>query len=326
MKEHVEPEFFNEQFVIIKKVRNVKDATIRAYLISIKKLLRECFNGFPFSLSIFKSTLQIKEYLQTIKSIATKKNIVTSIIVILKANLPNETKPLDFYTELLTELANSQKNGYIDNEKSKRETENWVSQEEIRETISIIKKRLLKENATTKPLAFTGTDTEYLDLYQMYLLLCLYTMVPPLRNDWAMTHVLSKTQPEEFKENYINLETKELVLQNYKTAKIYGKKIIPLPEELIDIVTSFETFKRSTFDVKHTILLVLVTTLNPMSKSKLTWYLNRIFYPKKTSTTLLRKSYLSEKYPVIHSQREKEKDAYAMGHSVGIASTIYSKK
>ena len=41
-----------------------------------------------------------------------------------------------------------------------------------------------------------------------------------------------------------------------------------------------------------------------MTNNGLTKYLNKIFKPKKVSTTLLRKLYLSEKYPVIHNRKD----------------------
>ena len=63
-----------------------------------------------------------------------------------------------------------------------------------------------------------------------------------------------------------------------------------------------------------------------MKKNGLTKYLNKIFKPKKVSTTLLRKLYLSEKYPVVHNRKDMKKDAYVMGHSVSTQQGIYRKK
>jgi hypothetical protein len=62
-----------------------------------------------------------------------------------------------------------------------------------------------------------------------------------------------------------------------------------------------------------------------MSQVSLTQYLNRIFM-RNISTTMLRKSYLSEKYPVTHTTSEMQRDADAMKHSVGVQQTIYRKK
>ena len=63
-----------------------------------------------------------------------------------------------------------------------------------------------------------------------------------------------------------------------------------------------------------------------MTNNGLTKYLNKIFKPKKVSTTILRKLYLSEKYPVIHNRDDMKKDAYIMGHSVETQQGIYRKK
>ncbi len=66
--------------------------------------------------------------------------------------------------------------------------------------------------------------------------------------------------------------------------------------------------------------------MTPMKHNTLTKYINKIFYPKKVSTTLLRKIYLSEKYPVVNTYREQLLDSHIMGHSVGTQKMIYSKK
>jgi len=71
--------------------------------------------------------------------------------------------------------------------------------------------------------------------------------------------------------------------------------------------------------------LLLNNDLKRMSKVNLIQNLNSIF-KKKISVTMLRKSYISEKYPVEFTVEDMEKDANIMGHSVSLQQSTYRKK
>jgi len=60
------------------------------------------------------------------------------------------------------------------------------------------------------------------------LLLCMYTMIPPQRNDFYDVSFDGST------DNHIDLDKKVLVMRNYKTHSRYGDRYIDLPDELID--------------------------------------------------------------------------------------------
>ena len=77
-------------------------------------------------------------------------------------------------------------------------------------------------------------------------------------------------------------------------------------------------------NIAHDYLLVKCD-FTPMDKLNLTKTLNKIFSPKKVSTTLLRKIYLSYKYPIQHSVSEMQNDASIMGHDFMTARKIYTK-
>ena len=46
-----------------------------------------------------------------------------------------------------------------------------------------------------------------------------------------------------------------------------------------------------------------------MTKNGLTKYIYKIFKPRKVSTTILRKVYLTTKYPVIYNRKDMKDDA-----------------
>lgn len=337
--------FYEKQFNLIKIYNNkIQDSSIKTYLASIKKLCKELFKSDTCSLIYFKDHNSIIDYLENeVKSISTRKNICTSIIILLKANLSHKINSngssddkynfinsvINIYSDYHKSLANKQNDFYLDNEKSQKEIDNWITQKDITKKI----KELEKKIDTTE---VSGTARQYIDIFQQYLVLQLYTQIPPIRNDYALVKVIHNPdfepkEQEELKTNYINFISKtpfvaNLLLCNYKTKKSYGTKIIPLPEPLIEIIYKFQLAKKKVYSKEIDTLLINTTNTKPMLKNSLTKYLNKIFHPKKVSTTLLRKCYLSEKYPVIHSNRERENDSYIMGHSIGTAQSIYTKK
>lgn len=83
------------------------------------------------------------------------------------------------------------------------------------------------------------------------LLLAMYTYIPPVRSDYYRTKIYFET-PKDNKyeeDNVIILDDKTkryiLVLEKYKTAKVYGVKVIDLPIELVnEIKQSLKLFPR----------------------------------------------------------------------------------
>jgi uncharacterized protein (DUF1330 family) len=313
-------DFYTKQFSIIKKHTegNVKDTSIKCYLQAIKKLCRELFASETCSLVYFNDHNSVIDYIKTkVKSVSTRKNIVTAIIVILKAN----NKKHKEYSLYQKELANEQQDSYLDNIKTDKEEKNWITGKEITDILDQ-KLVLLKD--------FKGSDRQYADVYQQYLVLNLYTQLPPIRNDFALTKIVDIKDFDVCKvsndTNYINLHDNTFVLCNYKTSKTYGTKKIDIPNDLMKIINKFEDIKKEKLSYTGDAFLINTTNKESMNKNTLTKYLNKIFYPKKVSTTLIRKCYLSEKYPIIHTHREREKDADIMGHNIGTAQSVYTKK
>lgn len=334
--------FYEIQFANIKKYKSsIKDSSINTYLSSIKKLCKELFNSENCSLMYFKDYTSIFEYLDTVTSLSTRKNICTAIIILLKSNnLGNVVKQqnlINEYSVYHKALAIKQVDSYLDNEKTNKESQNWISQKEIE---TKIEKLLTKLTSLEDPSKFVGTPRAWIDTFQQYLVLNLYTKLPPVRNDFALVKIIhienldvNKLNPQT---NYINFYKGnasssgsvkgDLLLCNYKTAKTYGIKVIPLPEFLVGLINKFQLAKEKIFFKQFDILLINTTNLQPMLKNSLTKYINKIFAPKKVSTTLIRKCYLSEKYPVVHTNLERQNDAHVMGHSVGMAQNVYIKK
>lgn len=141
------------------------------------------------------------------------------------------------------------------------------------------------------------------------LLISLYTMIPPLRADFDKVKISDET-----KGNYINLNKKILVLNEYKTDKVYGKKIIKLPNNLMkQINISLEKKPRD----------YLFSKLDGTTFNSNSWtvYANRLLKKlinPKFSLTMFRHIYISRPDLNISDKtlKNKKEVADSMGHSV----------
>lgn len=326
-------DFFTEAFNLIKIYKpKIKDESIKSYLLNIKKISMELFNSTKPSIQYFRDFASIKTHITDMKSLASQKNMVTSILVLIKSYDTHKINTLsndiiELYNQFHKELSKKQEDQYLDNNKTDKEIKNWITRDDIFKKINSLQLEIDNWNSKI-------SKRKLIDKIQQHLLLNLYTLLPPLRNDYVLVKIINEPSPDQTNTcidksfNYINLATKQLLLCKYKTDKYYGIKKIDIPDKLYDIIKYWENVKKDFFkdNIAHPFLLFNTTNLSPMKHNTLTKYLNKIFHPKKISTTLLRKIYLSEKYPVINTYREQLLDSHIMGHSVGTQKMIYSKR
>lgn len=298
---------------------NIRETSLNAYMTNLNIINKDLFEKSTWNQKYFSDFDTIQEYLETTKkSNSTKNSYIVSIIVYLKScqNFPKES--LVKYEQYLKKTGKIQEQHYEQQVQSKSEKDNWISLAEIEEIrTKVFIKYESEKNINNK-----------LDLYQQYLLMSLYTKLAPIRNDYANVKIISnkefiKTKNFDCKFNYIELETGNLVLCDYKTSKTYGTKIIKLPDELVEIISFWIKLREG--HVTHDFLLVNKIEKTKMTKNGLTVYMNKIFFPRKISSSMIRKIYLSEKYPVVHSFEEQRKDFEIMGHSSVVQQKIYRK-
>ena len=287
---------------------NIKENSLNAYLSNIKRIFKDVFDN-EIDIKKFNQFVKVKKYLDELNP-ATRKNIMTSIIVLLKAYNINK-KTLKKYEKYFEEIVVDFENNYDNQEKSDKEKKNWITKNELDKKIND-----LEENINE--IDFENLTKTNEDIIQQHLILKLYSEIPPIRNDYAQMKVYHNKNIKG--ENYIDLTNKKIILNNYKTDKTYGEKQIELNNNIIQLIKRWINITGNEY------LLINIRDKNPMTSNGLTKYINKIFKPKKVSTTILRKLYLSEKYPVIHNRKDMKKDAYIMGHSISTQQSIYRKK
>ena len=288
----------------------LEQITISTYA---RRIITMLSKGIDFT--YYDDTMQRLRGLYQLKTI---KSCITAIVTFLKASKSDE-KLIKKYSDVLLQTGDEISKQEHKNEPSKREQGNFITRKEIEEII------LKLQTLITDEKDIKG-NKKLFDLCQQYLVINLYHLIPPLRNDFVGV-LVDDTRSMNDQFNYIRLSDGELILNRYKTRKSYGKNnTIKLPEKLVKIIRKWIGIRRSIYpELVCRQDLLLNQNLIPMSQVNLTQFLNKIF-KRKISSTMLRKSYISEKYPVVHTTEDMIKDAKSMQHSVSMQQSTYRKK
>lgn len=308
----------------IDKSRNIKPNSLRAYMISLKKIHEKLDTDADFDdidkWLVGKNVERVINLLGEMK-ITTRKNYLASVIVALTTDKDKYEAPLKEYREYLDIIVEEYTTQMKTQKKSKTQQENWATMDELKEIVAGYKKNIRKMDLVNKE---TWSNKEY-NLYQMYLVGLLYTELPPVRLDYSNMYVIYEKDYKKLKEkdkNYLVLVSrnkKYFSLGSYKTEDKYGVHIIEIPSIINTVINKFLQHNDSGYFLTN-------TQRNVLSDNGLTKMLNRVFDAtgKKISSTMIRHMYLSEKYDARNG--EMEKDAAAMLHSVGTQQNVYVKK
>lgn len=160
-----------------------------------------------------------------------------------------------------------------------------------------------------------GTDAK--------LLISLYTMIAPVRNNYGNVRIYQKS-PENVKGNYIDLNKKIIVLNKYKTDKIYGSTKINIPSNLMkQINMSLENKPREYLFIQKNKEIYNSNSFNVVANR----ILKKVFNNDNFSLNMFRHIYISRDDLNLKDKTLKEKKEIAdlMGHSVSTQAKYYWK-
>ena len=293
------------------KERDLAEGTVKFYL----KTLYMLNDRKPFkSLAFLKKKDDIAGKLEKYAE-SSQKTILGAICSVLspyKERGPYK-KTYEYYCQLVKE-----KNGVAPEtpagEKTERERESWITWEDVQ-------KRRNELRESVSGIGKTATADQFNELLN-YVVLSLYTLIQPRRNQDYMDMVVVKKWTESMPtdKNYLDMnggkKPTQFVFNKYKTAKTHGQQKFSIPDELAEVLTKYIThhpLRPKGRPKEYSFPLLVSAAGEPLtSVNAITRILNHIF-KKKIGSSMLRHIFLSNKYDLS----EMKEDAEAMGHTVG---------
>lgn len=277
---------------------NISKGSVNTYTSLLKSLyLSDNPNLDDFSLKWFDDESAIIKALAE-KPAQTRKTAISALIVLF-----GEKKIGGRLNEMMNKDADEVREKYQAQKMSEKQEENWIPIEEVQEAerknFEIVKPWLSQKTKATP---------EQLKMITDWMLLALTTGVyfPPRRSEWI--HVKLSNFDKE-KDNYVDLKKGVFVLNNYKTAKLYGREEIPYGKPFGALLKKYIAVLPD--DQEY----LLQNNGKPFTAPLITLRLNKLF-GKKVSTSMLRHIWVSSKYADMPSLKELAETADAMGHSI----------
>ena len=294
-------EFLNKIFD--ERENSISDNSKKLYVRNLSKLNnQEKIINLNFLNDINDVIDKIKQYKPT-----TQRSYIISVCVVLK----NTNKILynDYY-ELLTKMNNDLKNNTT---KSETQKKNWIDTPEILTIFNELKTKSKIKNNDQKSNIFN------------YMILALYFLQAPRRNiDYTLMKISSDMTDKNF--NYLDLENKQFIFNNYKTKNKYETVKIDIKPDLLIVIKLYLSKHQEYSKLKNKKYMIhfLVNNSEINTGNQMTKILNKIFGGKNISSSMLRNIYLSNKYSnVIKNLKD---DAIDMGTSVSTAMSNYIKE
>jgi len=298
-------EFLNKVFEQRDKV--ISDSSKKLYTRNLMKLNNDMpITNFNFLKEPKQILNMIKDYKPT-----TQRSYIIAICTVLKNSKHQNLN--DMYFEILSNFNNQLK---VRTEKSEKQMDNWLSNDNINEISKDLKSKVVKR---------VRNKEDYNNLLN-YVVLSLYTLHPPRRNvDYSLMKISNNMNDDKY--NYLDLKKGQFVFNNYKTQGKYNQVVVPIENDLMQVIELYLNNhpEKSKLKNKNYNVHFLKTLYNEsIEKSQdITRILNKIF-GKNIGSSMLRNIYLSNKYGDMVD--ELKSDTKDMGTSVDVALSTYIKE
>lgn len=291
---------------------SLSDATLQQYIVNLSTIAREVGADTNDKEWVVKNWTNIKTYLESIENLHTRKSKVCAVL--FTENLHPLPATISFYLKRQVQvLLNAINERYATNLKTKKQEANWVDITDIDEKIDE-----LEDDITTEI-----TFENYKNILR-YLILIFHKAIP-VRNDLVRTKIIYDGEAHDDPEyNYILINEKVFVMNNYKTKKQYGQKRLTLPPVITD---AFDMYLPILQHFSPNGYFYAKMNGEQQTSVQFTKLFNSIWESEglKVGSTQIRRSVVTELYDVEHEQNKREL-ANKMCHSVSTAQLIYAKK
>lgn len=288
--------------------------TYNTYKVMLSKLFKEEFNTDTFSIKNIEDTDRVMNYINTL-TLTSKKILTISIVMILKAT-DAPTSLVDFYGKMAREYRIEDKNMRKNREATSDELVWHITWDWVKEMYKEYKHFLFNVDKSNM------TELTYKRIYMGYVVFTLLIHIPPQRGEVLFNCYIDKDVPGY---NNIDLTKKQWIIRQSKTQKSYGVRVIPLSDDIIDIVTKWLNIS----NCKNK-LLICNDQGSKMSTQSYTQFLNNTIFrtqaSRYVSTDDLRKAYVT--HMIIHvgvNEMERNTMANLLGHSPSTMMELYFK-
>lgn len=247
----------------------------------------------------FENQNDVLKHLENLPS-KKRKTILSALVVITE-----ESKKNNLFKDLMMEDGKKSHLEDIQQSKSEKQKENWITQDEIKELFNKMYKNV---KPLFKKKSFDEfSNAEYQQFQNLIILSVLGGLFISPRRSQDYTEMKIRGNIDKENDNY---KTKSsFIFSKYKTARFYGKQELEIPKDLGSLLNKF--IKINPYDY-----LFNDSNGNKLNSVKLSQRLNNIFGGKHISVNILRHSFLSEKYKDIPNLTDMLKTASELGHSL----------
>jgi integrase len=236
----------------------------------------------------------IMAHVQKIESVQTRKTLLASLVVLTG---------LEAYREPMMADIKTQNDHYLQQKTSPKRSDRLISYERVREI-----HENLKLVAKVRP-----SLTNIVNLIISYV--CSGVLgLPPRRLEYA-SMLMSEWDPK--KDNYIDWRAKSFVFNQYKTARVSGREVIPIPSELFSLLQRWKKTNESLY-------MLINNRGQPFQPSSLSKRVSELF--EGNGIDSLRSIFLSHVYRNMPALKDMQNLARSMGHSVDAALHFYVKR
>jgi hypothetical protein len=267
----------------------------RATISVLEKLLGEDFKKIVFK----KPELVLNKLKEKYTNVNTLKSYIARILKIYDMAHKTRSKEMEVYENALKNFESKHREEVEKNVKNEKQDENWVSWKEI-----IRLRKLLSQSA----------DQSF-DKFVHFLILCLYTYIPPLRADYGEVRVVHD-EPKDDNYNYLVFNEKKphFIFNQYKTKKTYGVLKIGVPLPLIKILQVW--FKKFNKKPKYLLIRENGDMLGDGRLDQLIIWIFKKYLKKKIGVSMLRHIFITDVVNKMTSIENKKVIARVMGHNL----------
>jgi len=300
--------FLNQLFD--KRPTPISDSSRKLYISNLKKL-----NGGeePTSFKFLKSMENVLKLIEDKKPTTQRTYFIAICSVLANGNGPK--KLYDKYYAVLTQMNKDLQNRTT---KSDTQAKNWLKPGEIDQVYDQINKEV-------KRIRVSHITKKDFNTVLNLVVFSIFTKTPPRRNiDYTLMKISSNMSDSKF--NYLDIDKKTFVFNNYKTQKKYNQVVIDIPDDLWIIIVKYLRFHPERNKIKNKkyeiFFLVNHNGDNLANSNDITKILNNAF-GQKIGSSLLRNMYLTHKFG--DTMEALKDDTAAMGTSIGVAMNTYIK-